>query len=219
MMRMNILTTLTDLAQFIQRVQAVPLANSPTAGRYGLREIAWASGKVTPPQGSPVPKADVIKAAFKDTPAPELIASAQAISEAISLIKATDTAITAKVGAGHGVDFDPLIKVLKDAGNELKPHLPAGTPGVDTGSNEPGTSGAAGPVANGDIASHKDVVAAIDRICEYLEQNEPSSPIPLLLRRAQRLVGKKFLDIVKELSPDVVKQIEALGGIVEEPAP
>jgi type VI secretion system protein ImpA len=71
-------------------------------------------------------------------------------------------------------------------------------------------------VASGDIQSPDDVRAAIDRICTYYERYEPSSPLPLLLRRAQRLVGKSFLEIMKDVSPDGVKQVESLAGIVEE---
>jgi type VI secretion system protein ImpA len=69
--------------------------------------------------------------------------------------------------------------------------------------------------APGEIRGPDDVVAMIDRICDYYARAEPSSPVPLLLRRAQRLVGKGFVDIVRDLSPDVVAQILALGGISE----
>jgi hypothetical protein len=34
-----------------------------------------------------------------------------------------------------------------------------------------------------------------------------------LLRRAKRLASKSFLEIVKDLSPSAVEQIEALSGL------
>jgi type VI secretion system protein ImpA len=37
--------------------------------------------------------------------------------------------------------------------------------------------------------------------------------VPLLLRRAQRLVSGSFVDIIKDLSPDAVKQVELIAGI------
>jgi type VI secretion system protein ImpA len=79
-----------------------------------------------------------------------------------------------------------------------------------------GTGSNGRPSVPGEIRSPEDVVAAIDRICDYYARLEPSSPVPLLLRRAQRLVGKGFLDIVRDLSPEVVRQIEALGGITAD---
>jgi type VI secretion system protein ImpA len=56
------------------------------------------------------------------------------------------------------------------------------------------------------------VVRTLDRICGYYARNEPSSPIPLLLRRARRLVTMDFVDIVRDLAPDALAQVEALRG-------
>jgi type VI secretion system protein ImpA len=52
----------------------------------------------------------------------------------------------------------------------------------------------------------------LERVCEYLERHEPASPAPLLIRRAQRLMTKSFLDIVKDLLPDSVSKVETLAG-------
>jgi type VI secretion system protein ImpA len=64
----------------------------------------------------------------------------------------------------------------------------------------------------GRITSRDDVVRMLDRICEYYERNEPSSPVPLLLRRAKRLVSKDFMEIMRELVPDGVAQAEKIRG-------
>jgi type VI secretion system protein ImpA len=61
------------------------------------------------------------------------------------------------------------------------------------------------------------VVAAIERICQYYERNEPSSPIPLLLKRAKRLVSKSFIDIVRDLSPDALAKLEVISGEKADP--
>ena len=41
---------------------------------------------------------------------------------------------------------------------------------------------------------------AIDSICEYYRQVEPSSPVPYLLRRAQKLARMDFVQAVQELN-------------------
>ena len=64
----------------------------------------------------------------------------------------------------------------------------------------------------GKISTRKDAVKALEEVCDYYESNEPSSPLPLLIRRAQRLASKNFLDILRDLAPDAVAQAEALGG-------
>jgi hypothetical protein len=38
----------------------------------------------------------------------------------------------------------------------------------------------------------------------------------MLLNRAKRLANKSFLEIMKDLSPDAVEQLRALGGSDEE---
>ncbi|MEL7338378.1 MAG: hypothetical protein AAFN70_19475, partial [Planctomycetota bacterium] len=64
----------------------------------------------------------------------------------------------------------------------------------------------------GKIGSRKDAIKALDDVCDFYELNEPSSPLPLLIRRAQRLASKSFLDILRDLAPDAVATAEALGG-------
>jgi type VI secretion system protein ImpA len=71
--------------------------------------------------------------------------------------------------------------------------------------------GARGGVA-GVIATRQDVVTAIDRICEFFERNEPSSPIPLLLLRARRLVSKSFAEVMRDLSPDALGTLSVISG-------
>ena len=70
----------------------------------------------------------------------------------------------------------------------------------------------AAPVS-GAIATRDDVVRTLDKLCEWFERNEPSNPAPLLLRRAQRLMSKSFIDIVRDLAPDGLTQIERLAGV------
>jgi type VI secretion system protein ImpA len=218
--RLNILAGLND-AQFLAKVRAAPLTNSVRAGKYGLREVGWASGRVAPPPETSVPKMDVIDAAFRDTPPEELVASSQAAEHSIGLVKEMDAGITQRVGAGRGVDFAPLLKVLQEVQAAIRPHLPAGAAGNGDAMNagdEGGGAGArgAGVSAPGEIRSNDDVLNAIERICAFYERHEPSSPVPILLKRAQRLVGKGMLDILRELLPEAVKPMEALGGIKEE---
>jgi type VI secretion system protein ImpA len=43
--------------------------------------------------------------------------------------------------------------------------------------------------------------------------NEPSNPAPLLIRRAQRLIGSDFLDIMRDLAPESLVQINTIAGL------
>lgn len=60
--------------------------------------------------------------------------------------------------------------------------------------------------------SRGDAVRLLDQICQYFASNEPSHPAPLFLRRAQRLMQMDFMEIMKELLPGSVDQLDALAG-------
>ena len=66
---------------------------------------------------------------------------------------------------------------------------------------------------SGQIRSTQDVKLMLEKICSYYDQHEPSSPVPLLLRRAQRLVAKTFMDIVKDIAPEAIGQIKNISGL------
>ena len=51
----------------------------------------------------------------------------------------------------------------------------------------------------GILASRTAAIASLDKVIAYFESAEPSSPVPLMLRRAKRCVGKSFMEIVDEL--------------------
>ena len=52
------------------------------------------------------------------------------------------------------------------------------------------------------IASREAAIRQLDKIITWFETNEPSSPIPFLLRRAQRCVGMSFFELIEELAND-----------------
>jgi type VI secretion system protein ImpA len=64
----------------------------------------------------------------------------------------------------------------------------------------------------GTVNSRADVSRAIDQLCDWLERTEPSHPAPLLLRRAQRLLNKNFLEIIRDIAPDGTDQVVRLAG-------
>lgn len=53
----------------------------------------------------------------------------------------------------------------------------------------------------GVIQNRTDVIQTLDRLVSFYERAEPSSPIPVLLKRAKSLVNLNFLDTIKELAP------------------
>ena len=62
------------------------------------------------------------------------------------------------------------------------------------------------------MTSRADVVRMLDKINQYYQQYEPSSPVPLLLERAKRLVPKNFFEIMEDLAPDGLTQLLVVSG-------
>jgi type VI secretion system protein ImpA len=68
-----------------------------------------------------------------------------------------------------------------------------------------------GPM-NVEIRTREEALLMIDKVIAYFERNEPTNPAPLLIKRARRLVSMSFVDIIKDMAPESLKQIETIAG-------
>lgn len=66
---------------------------------------------------------------------------------------------------------------------------------------------------SGPIQSREDVIRVLDQVSDWYARHEPSSPVPLLLQRAKRLVNMSFMEAVKDLSPGGLNEIQTIAGI------
>ena len=62
------------------------------------------------------------------------------------------------------------------------------------------------------ITNRKDVELVLEKVCLYFEEFEPSHPGPLFIRRIQRLMNMNFYDIIKDISPTSLDNLEVLIG-------
>lgn len=215
-------SNLRDPMRFLRRVREAPLCESRQLGRFGYRDIQVARGEVAAPPSSESPPPDTgqIEAAFQDTDTEFLQEVGRAASEALGHLEGIDTFLTDTLGADRAPDLDALSSVLRQVNHELAEQLSRrgyGAPEAEQAAAPPAQAAAQGAPGgqplSGEIRSPQDVVAALERICRYYEANEPSSPVPLLLRRAQRLVSKSFVEIIQDLNPEGVQQIELICGL------
>lgn len=207
----------------VMALREAPLTDSRAAGRFGLRDIAIANGEITvePKEGETNPDPGLIEAAARDTDGATLQGMRDAATEAATLVKEIETLVDQKVGAGAGVDFKDFNTTLQAAGKQLDRFLSYHGMGEAPPDDVPSQDGGAAPAKGttsapsrqaGEVASNADVIRMLEKICAFYERTEPSSPIPLLLRRAQRLVGKNFWEVLQELSPDAIHAIKVISG-------
>ncbi len=225
--RMNIISFLSppagmygDPLEFMRRLGEVPLCNSRQLGRFGLRDIQIARKELSAPAGKPAPELAAIEAAFRDTSAEDIEAAASAARQAAEHLDAIDSLMTQLVGAGKAVNLDPAKKAMKEICSciaNFSGGLADAQSGGDSAQAPAGAAGApggpgGGPAIAGEIRSAEDVTRVLDLICAYYKRVEPSSPVPLLLRRARGLVRKSFVEIIQDLNPEALQQIRVISG-------
>ncbi len=159
--------------------------------------------------------------------ASQIAANHQALQEALQAVQAIDQFLTTTLSAGKTISFEELQKTLQEMVTGLEPYLPGGEsqPAADAAGTAPAatsTGGESGQIlVSGSIRSREDVVTALENICRYYDQVEPGSPVPFLLRRAQKLATMNFVQAVQELN--LISSLDALrpsmGSSVESAAP
>jgi type VI secretion system protein ImpA len=66
--------------------------------------------------------------------------------------------------------------------------------------------------ASAEITSRDEVLRCLEGVLTYYAHHEPSSPLPVLLKRAKLLVHADFAAIVRNLIPEGVAELEKLYG-------
>ncbi len=203
--------------------RAAPFVKSPRLGPFSLRDLRIANGslKIASTE-SGAPTLVDIEACCMDCPEDELVDTADAIGQAYTHAGDIDRLFTEKLGTAG-----PDLKLLLGDIHELKAFLDAqltrrfperaaaAGAAVEAGADDPFQSGAVTSLGHR-IENPQDVARRLEELCEYYARNEPSSPIPLLLRRAQRLVGLSFTDLMKDLAPGGISELRVIAGPGED---
>lgn len=220
--RVNSVVPLGDLQGVLRYFRTTPFVQSPRLGRFALRDLRIANGtlKVAASDSEPQASLTEIEACCMDCAEDELVAATAAIGEALDHAKAIDGIFNDRVGTA-GPDLKILLGDIYELKKFLDPQLARRLPqdamangeaAVDGGSGEGG--GRSAP--SGPISGPQDVMRKLDELCDYYARSEPSSPVPLLLRRAQRLVGKDFVDLLKDLAPGGISELQIVSGVPSE---
>jgi type VI secretion system protein ImpA len=226
--RVNILRGLCDSGSVLRFLQAMPLVESRAFGRYSLRDIHIANGKIPTPQGVEAPSMSSVKGAFTEVAQSHpgvLTDTHDALKTSFAITGQIEALVTEKVGISQAPSFQALRDKLKEALYAMDEQMALCGLGVETPveietpeeSPSPGTqpqriAPPQAPGQLGGINSREDVVKALDLICDYYARFEPSSPVPILAQRAKRLATKSFMEIIEDLAPDGLNQIRLIKG-------
>ncbi|MEL6682857.1 MAG: type VI secretion system protein TssA [Pseudomonadota bacterium] len=154
---------------------------------------------------------------------PDLAATLKSdVAGALAALNTLQASFSDKAGLanGTGLHFPELKEFLERAQTMMETGM------VEADIAEPETSkpesnaqttvakpGPAARGAPGQINSRDDVERALGQIIAFYERTEPSSPIPHLARRVQRMVHMDFMELMSEIAPSGMKEFRNAAGV------
>jgi len=216
-LRKNALNNLADRMSVLDGLRRMPLVENRQLGRISLRDVDLATGQIQASESDTTPATEAqVAAVFAATATEALQGNKSKVETAIVDLKAIDAAMRDFGGTAASPDFDPLVSLLVKIDKLLGEQLTAR--GANSADAAAGAESAGGgqAIGVGSIKSRQDATRALDAIALFFRQSEPSSPIPMFLERAKKLIGKDFLEILADVAPDGVATARSAGGLTAE---
>lgn len=220
-MRINALRELCDRQSVLLPLRNVVLVSVPALGSYSFREISAASDAAR--SGSTVSTYTKIEAALNNCDTSHLHSLLTALQTGVDDLRMIEALVADKLGSQHGLRFEELTNVLAQMRGLLAARMvgrerPAAPEASNLAHAEPnevsidGLTLQASTAAPLQVRSRGDVQRALDMLCAYYESHEPSSPVPILLKRARRLCTMSFSEIVRDLTPAGSAELDVIQG-------
>ena len=145
------------------------------------------------------------------------------VADALGALGALDSSFSenADLANGAGIRFPELTEFLERAQTMMETGMvetEAAKPETAGPSKTPAATASATPKqvtvsVPGEINSRDDVERALGQIIAFYERTEPSSPIPHLARRVQRMVHMDFMELMSEIAPSGMKEFRNAAGV------
>jgi type VI secretion system protein ImpA len=197
---------------FVRTLRQTPLARPARGAPISLNDML-ASEKSAGKEGEKAnaPTAAAIQEAFAATDPAVLSQTREWLAAIASELEGVQEFMDQKGARPNFSSLQETIKEMKDRVEEhVKSKQPA-APQPEAASPAPGKPDSALPYKNGNgaIKSLDDVVAVLGEICKYYAVNDRSSPVPLLLKRVQKLTKMNFYEIMEDLTPEEIAKLKS----------
>lgn len=217
--RRNALSGLQHPGNVLRALRDLTVATTRERTPVQWRDIAIFQGQLPADASRPKLTEAAIRAAFTTTDPEQVAALRNAVSRGLQEARNIPAAFEAHAGQATGPDFTPLQKLLAEIEQGLQRYdveKPGAAPADEAGDAAGPASAAARNSGNvqsiGAISRRDDALYLLDLAAAYFRTHEPSSPAPLLIDRARRLATLDFLDILRDLAPDGLRQAEVVAG-------
>lgn len=220
-LRKNALNSLSDRMAIVDAVRRQPFVMHPQLGAYALRHFEIASGKIAAAEADGEPPNEAhLNATLEGADFEKLAAMEASVGAAVDGLRRVESAMRNAHGSDGTPEFEPLlgplVQIHKLLAGQLATRAANAAPVAGEEPGAGGEPGVAAVIGVGSIRSRDDAVRALDAVAEFFRKNEPSSPLPMLVERAKRLIGKDFLELLSDLAPDGVDQAKHVGGVRDE---
>jgi len=217
-LRCSALNCFADPMAVVDGLRRIPLVRSRQHGTFSLRDIDIATRQMPAGPGETVADPNQVNAAFGSMPIAALTQLHDDVSSAVAAIHTIDDAMRESAGVEATPKLELLSTQLARMSQVLRTQLGVHPERSGDGASAPETSdpaaaGPDGPGIAGVVRNRQDAIRALDAVAAFFRQTEPSSPIPLFIDRAKRLVSKDFLEVLADVAPDAVAQARAAGGL------
>jgi type VI secretion system protein ImpA len=222
--RLNALHRLADPEAMLLELRRLPLAEVAGEGAVSLRALELARGDSEPLPYEARPDLSPLETALKAAGPTVLAEKLAALEVASAEIDSIDRLLAARITDPAALpDLSPLTSLIAKMRATLEPYAAAsrpGSPAAKAAAPAPAETAARPTAVGADrlprrLETRADAVQALELVSEYFRRQEPGSPIPLLLERAQRLVAMPFMEIIGELAPDSMSQLRGALGVRE----
>jgi type VI secretion system protein ImpA len=213
-LRRNALNALADRIAVVDGLRRTPLLEHRQLGSYCIRDIEIAQGHLAPGADEPARDAAQLDALLATVELESLQSVAARVRQAAEGFRAIEATMRDRAGSESAPSFEAPLTVLARTQALLDAQLAVRAPATVAAAAGAG-EGAPGGAARvpGAIGTRAEAVSALDAVAAFFRTSEPSSPVPLFIERAKRLVGKDFLTVLEDMVPDSVPQAKSVGGI------
>jgi type VI secretion system protein ImpA len=222
-LRKNALNNFADRMAVVDAVRRAPFVAHSQIGAFSLRDyeiatgkLAVASGEAEAGEGGEAPTESLILAALAAASTEALAEVDGHVVSAASALRRIDELMRASGGIEAAPDFDQLLVALDRIHALLGDQLTQRSASVSSAADGGSDAQMGGVIGVGSIRSREDAMRALDAVASFFRRNEPSSPVPMFIERAKRLVDKDFLDVLADVVPEAVPQARLAGGIRDE---
>lgn len=215
--RVSLLSSLNALDGLLGDVRQVPIIRDRRLGGLRLRDVEIALGKLEARPDDETYTVGQVEGMLSEHP--ELLerirAACTAAADALQALRRLmddrfgTSAVEVKALAGLLANLKSVIPA--EGGEDAAE--PAEQSSSDDTDTAPAARSNAGGGLPGRIENRREAVRAINLICDYLERVEPTNPAQLLLRRAERLIDKNFIQLVRDLAPEAVAEVARILGV------